>query len=213
MNGVEKTKVATLTQEDDQSQDGDNTDTDNKRPKKKIAAIILGVILLLIALVLVVGSVVTGVSPAEIPAYWADQTGITQNNTEAAMDSEQLYTTFESVPDCTWVAGTTTQPIRLVNAAGNPVDLAPHVYVDVNGDGEFAEDECVWNPVEYDDEGNVTSWGALIAPGNQVSQIEIDREIPEGTYAAHVTFTALLLETHDLTNPMSFDFTVTVAQE
>lgn len=110
----------------------------------------------------------------------------------------------------TWKAGSKEQDFLIANPAGNTDDLAAHIYVDLNKDGEFTKDECVYNPIEYDEDGNVTSYGKFIAPGKEIEHITILQEIPAGTYDASLQFTAVDIDTKTLDNPMNFDFELKV---
>lgn len=165
-----------------------------------------------------------GVSPADLPLAFADQAAIVAANADAKA-GVTTYAAYASVPDQSWVAGETSQRMTIqlpatathTNADGeevtedNPVYAAPHVYVDLDGDGEFAEDECLWNPMERDADGTVTNVGQLLRPGNEVSEVELARPLDAGEYDAELLWTGVLADTHELANPISFRFRVTAS--
>lgn len=165
----------------------------------------------------------TGVAPIYQPQYIADQTGITNNRKDPKAEIGS-YSAYQSVPDQIWTAGETHQEIRLVLPAtvttkdkynrevsySNPVDAAPHIYVDLNADGEFSEDECVFNPMTFDKNGKITDIGALLQAGNQIDSVELTRPIDQGEYDAEVVWTGITSDTHEMANPMTFQFHLTV---
>ena len=189
--------------------------------KRRKAAIIL-----LFLLALLIGSIIfwslTGVKPTDQPVYVMDSTGITQNNKDAKATID--YASYQSTPDQTWKAGTTTQDCTLIlpkdvytkDTSGNevkhdnPVMAAPHIYVDLNADGEFTEDECVFNPQTFDDDGNVSDYGAMLEPGHQIDQIELTQALSAGTYSAKTVWTGITTADHAVANPMTFQWNLTV---
>lgn len=186
-------------------------DADESKDRKKKALIIIALICILLGVAIAMASLFLRVSPIDLPAYFADTMGITHNNEDTSAQVEQ-YTTFQSVSksDAHWKAGQTTQQIVLANPEGNPVDMAPHIYVDFDANGDFSDDECVYNPITKNSAGNVESYGLFIRPGQQIDSVELTRDISAGTYAARVTYTAVTTDSHELANPMSFDFTLEV---
>ena len=168
-------------------------------------------------------SLTTGVAPQNLPVVFADQTGITNNNKEAHAEIGS-YSAYSSMSDQTWKAGETTQDVSLSLPAtvtqtdeegnektyDNPIYAAPHIYVDLNKDGEFTEDECVYNPMQYDSDGNVKNIGALLKPGNEVNSIELTKAIDAGEYDAELLWTGLTIDSHEVANPMTFKFGLTV---
>ena len=121
------------------------------------------------------------------------------------------YTTFQSIPDPTvWKEGSATQDLLLVNPEGNSVDLAPRVFVDLDGDGQFSSTECVYNPLMQDESGEIADLGTLIAPGCQIESVELNRSLAAGTYRACVSFDSYLSGSHDLANPLTFTFSLEV---
>ena len=170
-----------------------------------------GCICLGVALLLWAGIIALDPSPTNAPTTFGNQEdeGMATSQANAAFGGT---TTFQSPreDEATWQANSITQHFTLANPTGNSVDMAPHIYVDLNENGAFEEDECVFNPIERDGAGNVVDWGCFIAPGKQIDSITLSRTIPEGTYAARLSFTALDTRTHEEANPMSFAFTLHV---
>lgn len=178
---------------------------------------VAGCLLALLAAAALAFWALTGIAPQYAPAYLADQAGITGSGAAARADIS--YATYESTPDVTWKAGRTKQKIVLrlpgettqTDSAGNsttvanPVLSAPSVWVDIDHDGEFAAGECVFNPPTYDENGNVTYPGKMLEPGRQVSEIELVRDVPKGTYDAQTRWTSVTAdESHAPANPMTF---------
>ena len=97
------------------------------------------------------------------------------------------------------------------SSADNPVDAAPHIYVDFNDDGEFSADECVYNPMAYDADGNVTDYGKFLRAGTEVNTITLTQAIPAGDYNAELVWTGVLSSDHTPANPMSFNFKISVS--
>lgn len=82
--------------------------------------------------------------------------------------------------------------------------------MDLNADGEFSEDECVFNPMTFDKNGKITDIGALLQAGNQIDSVELTRPIDQGEYDAEVVWTGITSDTHEMANPMTFQFHLTV---
>lgn len=162
-------------------------------------------------------------NPRDMALLFADQAGITNANAEAQA-SVISYAAYASMADQTWNAGETSQEVSIWLPAtathtdedgtdvteDNPVYAAPHIYVDLNSDGEFSSGECVWNPMEYDEEGRVTNVGQLLMPGHEVTSIELTQPLEAGTYDAELVWTGVTIDTKELANPMSFRFGLTV---
>lgn len=150
----------------------------------------------------------------------------TEKQTETKDPTAEVggYSSYASVPDQTWAANTTEQDVTLTlpknvsikDAEGNdisyenPVISSPHIYVDLNNDGEFSEDECIYNPVTYDEDGNISDYGDMLKPGNTIDHITLTQGLPAGTYNAKVLWTSLIAENNQPANPMVFNFTITV---
>lgn len=94
--------------------------------------------------------------------------------------------------------------------AENNIDAAAHIYVDLNKDDKFSNSECVYNPIKYDKQGNMTNFKYMLRPGYQINGVTIDRNIPKGKYKAQVLWTGVTRKTHELANPARFAFTLQV---
>lgn len=135
--------------------------------------------------------------------YIGSTTGLVNTNSDVKAQIEE-YTSFESIPETIdWKAGTLEQPITLKNLDGNTVELAPQIYVDLDSDGSFSDDECVYN----------ADMSRRIQAGNSVSSITLDHEVPAGTYDAEVVYRAFDRAddgTETAVNGMNFSFTLEV---
>lgn len=186
-------------------------------------AVFLPIFIGIFAIIMVLMSLNNGVNPIYQPSYMLDQAGIVHNNKEqhAIIGS---YSAYESVVDQTWKAGETHQDIRLSLPANvnftdkdgehhsetNPVDAAPHIYVDINHDGEYTEDECIFNPIKYNDDGSIEEIGGMIKPGNEIRSVELTKPLEAGEYDAKVVWTGVTSDTHEMANPMTFMFHIIV---
>ena len=144
-------------------------------------------------------------------SYVGDATGIAPANEEVAAQIDE-HTTFQSTPNATWEEAPAggRVPLLVSNPAGNPVDLAPHVYIDCNDDGELTADECVWNAPAFDDAGTMTDCGSFLEPGTEVEAIELLRAVPAGTHEGAVQYTAVHAATGQPANGMTMRFSVRV---
>lgn len=163
---------------------------------------ILGLLLLAIAVIQLLVWMMFGQNAIKNTIdYVGSATGLIQTNEDVEAEISG-YTSFESIPESvSWTAGASEQPIVLKNLEGNDVDLAPRIYVDLDGDGELSDDECVYNE----------DCSKRIAPGNQLDSVELDKEVPAGTYYAEVRYSAYMEGTDAEANGMTFGFTLTVS--
>lgn len=174
-----------------------------------------GVIALLILAALIaaflIASLAYRVPPQDMAIILADSVGITNNNKDTKANIEGT-TSFQSPlsSDTHWKANSTSQHFVMANPTGNTVALAPHIYVDFNTDGNFSEDECVYNAIQYDSAGKSVSYGVFIDVGRQIEDIEITRTIDAGSYRAKVVYTAVDKETRTLCNGNEFVFDLSV---
>ena len=111
--------------------------------------------------------------------------------------------------DMTWSAGTTSQYFVMANPEGNTMAISPHIWVDVDGDGMFDPDECVYNKCAYSGV-RIASYGEFIAVGRQVEDIEIDRVLDVGEYKAVVDYYAVDGETRKCRDSKEFEFNLKV---
>lgn len=168
-------------------------------------------LLAIIALLLIVLSVLelalwaaTGQNAAKnVVNYVGDRTGVTKPNEDVKGKVDE-YTSFESIPESiTWKAGSDTQDLTLKNLDDNTVELAPQVYVDLNGNGKFSKKECVYN----------SDASSRIQPGKSVKSITLNQSIPSGTYKGRVVYKAFIHHkdgSDSAANGMNFDFQVDV---
>lgn len=167
--------------------------------KRRILPILL--IILLAACVLnLIGILMTGQDTAKNTVnYIGEKAHVTEPNKDVKGVIDE-YSSFESVPEnITWTANSAEQNILLKNLDGNTVDLAPQIYVDLNRDGSFADDECVFN----------SDCGKRLQPGKSADSITLEKDVPAGTYKAEVVYRAF--DGPDTpVNGMNFDFTVNV---
>ena len=172
-----------------------------KKLTKRVVLTIIAIILLAFAAFELIFWLITGQNAVKNTIdYVGDKTGMAEPNkeTEAVVDG---YTSFESVPETvTWTANTTDEPLTLKNMTDNTVDLAPKVYVDVNGDGTFTDDECLYN----------ADGAKRIAPGNSIDTITLSKPLAAGNYIAQVSYSAYATGTNSEANGMIFNFNVVV---
>lgn len=140
-------------------------------------------------------------APKNAIDYIGDKTGIVNTNSEVKGEIAG-YTSFESVQDQVWDSADETQPLLLKDLEGNPVDICPRVYLDLDKDGRFTDDECIWK-LGNDGQGR-------IAPGHEVDTISPDRKLAKGSYDAQVVYLAYMQGTDTPANGMNFSFKVTV---
>lgn len=193
------------------------------RPRKRRAGVVAacsgGAAAAFVAAALLAGS-----TPADMPSLLADQVGITRANSDVTAGHIQ-YASYASVADQEWVAGqqhqdmhlelpahvSVTTPDGTEEAYDNPVIAAPHVYVDLDGDGSFSEEECVFNPITYADDGAVVDWGSFLEPGRAIDGVDLVRDVPAGSYDGQVKWTALD-SSGSPCNPMTFAFVLHVSE-
>lgn len=94
------------------------------------------------------------------------------------------------------------------------VDISPCIYLDYDGDTrglsgqeliealqDDYEEECVFDPVERDAQGNIVAYNYLIKPGHQVTSIHLDHAPRAGVWDLYVYYTALDTLDHHLCSP------------
>lgn len=180
-------------------------------PARKRLVIALSLAAALAAALAIVWAVTGQNLAGNAASYVGDATGIAPANTDVAAQVDE-HTTFQSTPDETWdeaPAGARV-PLLIANPDGNPVDLAPHVYIDCNDDGEMTADECVWNAPAFDEAGNTTDYGSFLKPGTQIDAIELLRAVPAGTHEGAVQYAAVHAGTKQAANGMTMRFSVQV---
>lgn len=163
----------------------------------------------------------TGMNPQDVFDYTTNQGQKTNKDNKPVLE----YSSYGSVAEkVVWKANQRQQKITLFlpkytylknnngmsYKAENNIDAAAHIYVDLNKDGKFSNTECVYNPISYDKQGNVTNLKHMLKPGYQINSVSIDRDIPKGKYKAQVLWTGVTHKTHELANPARFAFTLQV---
>lgn len=125
------------------------------------------------------------------------------------------YAAYDATVDSRWVADSMTQDFRLSlpstckyakgETGGNTIMSSPSIWVDMDGNNQFSDNECVYNAPDK------TGYGAFIRPGCEVNHIKLTQSVPAGTYSARTVWNSVLAR--DGKTPAgstSFDFTLTV---
>lgn len=152
-------------------------------------------------------------SQAPAPHYMDGQT-----QTEGAEPSQPVasieYASYEATMDGEWRANAIDQNFSLSLPAfsthggitsRNPVDSSPSIYLDINADGDFEPDECVYNPPDE------SGYGSLLRAGSRVDTIELVRPLDAGTYSALTVWRSVLAGTSTPAGHTSFAWTLTVS--
>lgn len=152
-------------------------------------------------------------SQAPAPHYMDGQT-----QTEGAEPSQPVasieYASYEATMDGEWRANAIDQNFSLSLPASathggttgkNPVDSSPSIYVDINADGDFEPDECVYNAPDS------SGYGHLLRAGSRVDSIELVRPLDAGTYSALTVWRSVLAGTSTPAGHTSFAWTLTVS--
>ena len=124
------------------------------------------------------------------------------------------YASYDASVDSTWVADTVSQDVKLTLPATcthggetgrNPVASSPSLYVDMDGNGDFDESECVYNAPDS------SGYGKLLSAGSEVDSIELDQAIPAGQYTAMTVWRSVLASDHSQpAGQSSFTWALTV---
>lgn len=141
-----------------------------------------------------------------------------QSQTEGAEPSQPVasieYASYEATMDSEWRANAIDQNFSLSLPASathggttgkNPVDSSPSVYVDLDADGDFEPDECVYNAPDS------SGYGSLLRAGSRVDSIELARPLDAGTYTALTVWRSVLAGTSTPAGHTSFAWTLTVS--
>lgn len=153
-------------------------------------------------------------SPSSSPDFLAGMTGTAgadQNTPVVSVD----YAAYDASVDSCWKAGSMTQDFRLSLPAtckyakgktgGNPILSSPSIWVDMDGNNQFSDTECVYNAPDK------TGYGAFIRPGCEVNRIKLTQSVPAGTYSARTVWRSVLASDGKTpASSTSFDFTLTV---
>ncbi len=125
------------------------------------------------------------------------------------------YAAYDATVDSVWKADTLTQDFRLSLPAtckyakgktgGNPILSSPSIWVDIDGNNQFSNNECVYNAPDK------TGYGAFIRPGCEVNRIKLTQSVPAGTYSARTVWRSVLASDGKTpASSTSFDFNLTV---
>lgn len=153
-------------------------------------------------------------SPSSSPDYLAGMTGTAgadQNTPVVSVD----YAAYDASVDSCWKAGSMTQDFRLSlpatckyakgKTSGNPILSSPSIWVDMDGNNQFSDNECVYNAPDK------TGYGAFIRPGCEVNRIKLTQSVPAGTYSARTVWRSVLASDGKTpASSTSFDFKLTV---
>lgn len=152
-------------------------------------------------------------SPSGSPDFLSGMTGTAGATSKPVVSVD--YAAYDATVDSRWVADSMTQDFRLSLPAtckyakgktgGNPILSSPSIWVDMDGNNQFSDNECVYNAPDK------TGYGAFIRPGCEVNRIKLTQSVPAGTYSARTVWNSVL--ERDGKTPAgstSFDFNLTV---
>lgn len=152
-------------------------------------------------------------SPSSSPDFLSGMTGTAGATSKPVVSVD--YAAYDATVDSRWVADSMTQDFRLSlpstckyakgKTGGNPILSSPSIWVDIDGNNQFSDNECVYNAPDK------TGYGAFIRPGCEVNHIKLTQSVPAGTYSARTVWNSVLAR--DGKTPAgstSFDFTLTV---
>lgn len=152
-------------------------------------------------------------SPSGSPDFLSGMTGTAGATSKPVVSVD--YAAYDATVDSVWKADTLTQDFRLSLPAtckyakgktgGNPILSSPSIWVDIDGNNQFSDNECVYNAPDK------TGYGAFIRPGCEVNRVKLTQSVPAGTYSARTVWNSVL--ERDGKTPAgstSFDFKLTV---
>ena len=152
-------------------------------------------------------------SPSVSPDFLSGMTGTAGATTKPVVSVD--YAAYDASVDSVWKADTLTQDFRLSLPAtckyakgktgGNPILSSPSIWVDIDGNNQFSNNECVYNAPDK------TGYGAFIRPGCEVNHIKLTQSVPAGTYSARTVWRSVLASDGKTpASSTSFDFKLTV---
>lgn len=152
-------------------------------------------------------------SGSSSPDYLAGMTGTAGATSKPVVSVD--YAAYDATVDSVWKADTLTQDFRLSlpstckyakgKTSGNPILSSPSIWVDIDGNNQFSDNECVYNAPDK------TGYGAFIRPGCEVNRIKLTQSVPAGTYSARTVWRSVLASDGKTpASSTSFDFTLTV---
>lgn len=152
-------------------------------------------------------------SGSSSPDYLAGMTGTAGATSKPVVSVD--YAAYDATVDSIWKADTLTQDFRLSlpstckyakgKTGGNPILSSPSIWVDIDGNNQFSDNECVYNAPDK------TGYGAFIRPGCEVNRIKLTQSVPAGTYSARTVWRSVLASDGKTpASSTSFDFNLTV---
>ena len=151
-------------------------------------------------------------SKAPAPHYMDGQTQTEEVSTRPVASIE--YASYEATMDSEWRANAIDQNFSLSLPASsthggttgkNPVDSSPSIFADLDADGDFEPDECVYNPPDS------SGYGSLLRAGSRVDSIKLTRPLDAGVYDALTVWRSVLAGTSTPAGHTSFAWTLTVS--
>lgn len=152
-------------------------------------------------------------SPSGTPDFLSGMTG-TAGAVQKPVTSVE-YASYDSSSDATISADSYEVDFKLSLPAtckyakgkegGNPIFSSPSIWVDLNHDSKFSDNECVYNAPDK------TGYGAFLRPGTEVNRIKLTQSVPAGTYSARTVWRSVLASDGKTpASSTSFDFKLTV---
>lgn len=152
-------------------------------------------------------------SPSSPPDFLSGMTGTAGATSKPVVSVD--YAAYDATVDSVWKADTLTQDFRLSlpstckyakgKTGGNPILSSPSIWVDIDGNNQFSDNECVYNAPDK------TGYGAFIRPGCEVNRIKLTQSVPAGTYSARTVWNSVLeRDGKTSAGSTSFDFNLTV---
>lgn len=151
-------------------------------------------------------------SQAPAPHYMEGQTQTEEASSQPVASIE--YASYEATMDSEWRANAIDQNFSLSLPASsthggttgkNPVDSSPSIFADLDADGDFEPDECVYNPPDS------SGYGSLLRAGSRVDSIKLTRPLDAGVYDALTVWRSVLAGTSTPAGHTSFAWTLTVS--
>lgn len=151
-------------------------------------------------------------SQAPAPHYMDGQTQTEEVSTQPVASIE--YASYEATMDGEWAANAIDQIFSLSLPASatcggttgkNPVDSSPSIYVDLDADGDFEPDECVYNPPDE------SGYGSLLHAGSRVDTIKLVRPLDAGVYDARTIWRSVLSGSSTPAGETAFAWSLTVS--
>lgn len=151
-------------------------------------------------------------SQAPAPRYMDGQTQTEEVSTQPVASIE--YASYEATMDGEWMANAIDQKFSLSLPAfstqggitsRNPVDSSPSIYLDINADGDFEPDECVYNPPDE------SGYGSLLRVGSRVDTIKLVRPLDAGVYDARTIWRSVLAGSSTPAGETAFAWSLTVS--